>query len=102
MLRATTAARCPDENTLSAFVEGSLGEADARALERLGAPREAVVLAPVHAAVAIALLPTILPQSSLWSYPWQVLFGSVAFIVISKVCFKRSELVVVIAGTSSE
>jgi hypothetical protein len=51
--------------------------------------------------VAIALLPTILPQGSLWSYPWQVLFGSAAFIVISKVLL-QAEQVSVIEGTSTD
>ncbi len=41
---------------------------------------------PFPPAVAIALLPTILPESSVLSYPWQVLAGSSAFVALSKVC----------------
>jgi hypothetical protein len=59
-----------------------------------------VLQLPFPPAVAIALLPTILPRESLWSYPWQVLFGSAAFIVISKVCFVHGEQMPVIEGTS--
>jgi hypothetical protein len=57
---------------------------------------------PFPPAVAISLLPTILPHDSLWSYPWQVLAGSVAFIVISKVCFVQAEQVPVIEGISAD
>jgi len=57
---------------------------------------------PFPPAVAIALLPTILPPGSLWSYPWQVLFGSAAFVVISKTCFVQDLRVPVVEGTSTE
>jgi hypothetical protein len=53
-------------------------------------------------AVAIALLPTILPQESLWSYPWQVISGSVAFIAISKVWFAQVERAPVLEVTSTD
>ena len=55
---------------------------------------------PFPPAVAIALLPTILPQASLWLYPWQVFFGSAAFIVISKACFVQGEQMPVIEGVA--
>jgi hypothetical protein len=42
---------------------------------------------PFPPAMAIALLPTIVPAERLWSYPWQVTAGSAAFIVIGRVCF---------------
>jgi hypothetical protein len=42
---------------------------------------------PFPPAVAIALLPTILPEAGLWSYPWHVLAGSAAFVILSKTCF---------------
>ncbi len=42
---------------------------------------------PFPPAVAIALLPTILPEDILLMYPVQVLAGSAAFVVLSKVCF---------------
>jgi hypothetical protein len=45
---------------------------------------------PFPPAVAIALLPTILPEAALWSYPWQVLAGSTAFFLLSKACFGNS------------
>ena len=53
---------------------------------------------PFPPVVAIALLPAILPRESLWSYPWQVLCGSVAFIVISKVCFTQTGQAPIIEG----
>ncbi len=40
-------------------------------------------------AAAIALLPTIIPAGNLWVYPWHVLFGSTAFLMISKFWFKQ-------------
>ncbi len=42
---------------------------------------------PFPPAVAIALLPTIIPEASLLSYPWQVLAGSTAFVMLSKICY---------------
>jgi hypothetical protein len=57
---------------------------------------------PFPPAVAIALLPMILPQASLWTYPWQVFFGSAAFIAISKVCFVQGEQVAELEGASME
>lgn len=45
-----------------------------------------VLRLPFPPAIAIALLPTIVPPESLWSYPWQVLCGSVALVALSKVC----------------
>jgi hypothetical protein len=41
---------------------------------------------PFPPAVALALLPTILPESSILSYPWQVFAGSAAFIALSRIC----------------
>jgi hypothetical protein len=41
---------------------------------------------PFPPAVAIALLPTIIPEASLSSYPWHVLAGSTAFVMLSKIC----------------
>ena len=57
---------------------------------------------PFPPAVAIALLPTILPQGSLWSYPWQVLCGSAAFVLLSKVCFVQGAQMAVMEGRSSD
>ncbi|NVN91276.1 MAG: hypothetical protein HXX11_11835 [Desulfuromonadales bacterium] len=57
---------------------------------------------PFPPAVAIALLPAILPQGSLWSYPWQVLCGSAAFMVISKLCIAHAEHMAVPEGTPTE
>lgn len=45
---------------------------------------------PFPPAVAIALLPTVLPENSILSYPWQVLAGSSAFVALSRLCFKNS------------
>jgi len=45
---------------------------------------------PFPPAVAIALLPAIIPSERLWSYPWHVLFGSAAFILISILWFGKS------------
>lgn len=45
---------------------------------------------PFPPAVAIALLPTIIPAANLWSYPWQVLFGTSAFLLISMVWFGKN------------
>jgi len=42
---------------------------------------------PFPPAVAIALLPTILPENMLLWYPLQVVAGSAAFVALSKVCF---------------
>lgn len=42
---------------------------------------------PFPPAVAIALLPTILPEDILLMYPVQVLAGSAAFVALSKACF---------------
>lgn len=42
-------------------------------------------------AAAIALLPTIIPAGNLWAYPWHVLFGSTAFLLISKFWFRQEE-----------
>ena len=42
---------------------------------------------PFPPAVAIALLPTIVPVESLWLYPWQVTAGGAAFIAIGRACF---------------
>jgi hypothetical protein len=42
---------------------------------------------PFPPAVAIALLPTIIPQESLASYPLHVLAGSAVFVILSKACF---------------
>jgi len=55
-----------------------------------------VVRLPFPPAVAIALLPTIVPQESLWMYPWQVLAGSVAFVAISRLCFEQGERAAVV------
>jgi len=41
---------------------------------------------PFPPAVAIALLPTIIPEANLSSYPWHVLAGSTAFVMLSKIC----------------
>lgn len=57
---------------------------------------------PFPPAVAIALLPAILPQGSLWSYPLQVLLGSAAFIVIGKVSFAHAEQASEIENSSSD
>lgn len=42
-------------------------------------------------AAAIALLPTIIPAKSLWSYPWHVAIGSAVFILVSLFWFKQPE-----------
>jgi len=42
---------------------------------------------PFPPAVAIALLPTILPEDMLLLYPLQVVTGSTAFVALSKTCF---------------
>jgi hypothetical protein len=42
---------------------------------------------PFPPAVAIALLPMILPEAVLLSYPWQVLAGSTGFFMLSRACF---------------
>jgi hypothetical protein len=47
---------------------------------------------PFPPAVAIALLPTILPEAALLSYPWHVLAGTTAFCMLSKACFGNSGL----------
>ncbi len=57
---------------------------------------------PFPPAVAISLLPTILPHDSLWSYPWQVLAGSGAFVMISKVCFAQAEQTPAIESVSPD
>jgi hypothetical protein len=45
---------------------------------------------PLPPAVAISLLPTIIPVTSIGMYPWQVLLGSAAFIIVSLVLFKKA------------
>lgn len=45
---------------------------------------------PFPPAVAIALLPAILPEDILLLYPVQVLAGSAGFVVLSKACFGNS------------
>lgn len=45
---------------------------------------------PFPPAVAIALLPTILPETSVSAYPWHVLAGSAAFVILSKACLRLS------------
>ncbi|MEA5115171.1 MAG: hypothetical protein VB050_14215 [Geobacteraceae bacterium] len=45
---------------------------------------------PFPPAVAIALLPTILPETSISAYPWHVLAGSAAFVILSKTCLRLS------------
>jgi hypothetical protein len=45
---------------------------------------------PFPPAVAIALLPAIIPHGSLWSYPWHVLLGSAAFVLISMLWFNNN------------
>jgi hypothetical protein len=45
---------------------------------------------PFPPAVAIALLPAIIPPGSLWSYPWHVLFGSAAFMALNMLLFRDS------------
>jgi hypothetical protein len=47
---------------------------------------------PFPPAVAIALLPTILPEAVLLSYPWQVLAGCTGFFMLGKACFGSSGL----------
>jgi hypothetical protein len=47
---------------------------------------------PFPPAVAIALLPTILPEAARLSYPWHVLAGITAFCMLSKACFGNSDL----------
>ncbi len=47
---------------------------------------------PFPPAVAIALLPTIIPAGYLWSYPLHVLFGSAAFVLISILWFGKNRL----------
>lgn len=44
---------------------------------------------PFPPAVAIALLPTIVPAESLWSYPWQVTAGSAAFVAMGRFLSRR-------------
>lgn len=44
---------------------------------------------PFPPAVAIALLPTIVPPDSLWSYPWQVTAGSAAFVAMGRVLSRQ-------------
>lgn len=56
---------------------------------------------PFPPAVAIALLPCIVPAESLWSYPWQVTAGSAAFITINRICFRQQEQVPAMEGSSS-
>jgi len=47
---------------------------------------------PFPPAVAIALLPTILPEDALLTYPWHVFAGATAFCLLSKVCFGNNGL----------
>jgi hypothetical protein len=47
---------------------------------------------PFPPAVAIALLPTILPEDALLIYPWHVLAGTTAFCLLSKTCFGNNSL----------
>jgi hypothetical protein len=47
---------------------------------------------PFPPAVAIALLPTILPEHGIYAYPWQVLVGSAALFALSRACFGNSGL----------
>jgi hypothetical protein len=47
---------------------------------------------PFPPAVAIALLPTILPEDALLTYPWHVLAGTTAFCLLSKTCFGNNSL----------
>jgi hypothetical protein len=47
---------------------------------------------PFPPAVAIALLPTILPEPVILAYPWQVLAGSASFFMLSRVFFGNSDL----------
>jgi len=47
---------------------------------------------PFPPAVAIALLPTILPEAVLPAYPWHVLAGTTAFCLLSKACFGNNGL----------
>jgi len=47
---------------------------------------------PFPPAVAIALLPTILPEAALPAYPWHVLAGTTAFCLLSKTCFGNKNL----------
>ncbi len=54
---------------------------------------------PFPPAVAIALLPTILPAERLWSYPLHVLLGGAAFVLMSILWFGNSRLA---AGTSED
>lgn len=61
-----------------------------------------VLRLPFPPAVAIALLPTIVPQESLWSYPWQVFGGSTAFVLISRLCFAHGEQPVVVENGSTD
>jgi hypothetical protein len=56
---------------------------------------------PFPPAVAIALLPTIVPTGSLWSYPWQVTAGSAAFIAISRIFFRQQERSPAAEGSST-
>jgi hypothetical protein len=53
---------------------------------------------PFPPAVAIALLPAIIPTASLWSYPWHVLFGSSAFILISMLWFGKNNFAFMLGG----
>lgn len=45
---------------------------------------------PFPPAAAIALLPTILPEQGIHTYPWQVLAGSTALFMLSRACFGGS------------
>ncbi|MBX4269069.1 hypothetical protein [Clostridium estertheticum] len=38
---------------------------------------------------ALALLPTIIPVKGLWMYPWQILIGSVIFLLIKLSWFEK-------------
>lgn len=44
-------------------------------------------------AAAIALLPTIIPVKGLWMYPWQILIGSVIFLLIKLSWFEKLKVV---------
>lgn len=57
---------------------------------------------PFPPAVAIALLPTIVPRESLWSYPWQVLAGSAAFILVSRLLFAPERRLAAVEGAPAE
>lgn len=47
---------------------------------------------PFPPAIAIALLPTILPEAALLTYPWQVFGGTTAFCLLSRTCFGNKGL----------